>query len=68
MCFQHVNISNPNAPENTCVFSIFEAPDSYTNMKIALSRHIDEIKGLEKCTWRYCSTLVLHIAIMKVIF
>ena len=53
MCFQHLNVTNPNAPENTCVFSMFEASDSYTNLKIALSRHTDEINGLENCTWRY---------------
>lgn len=42
MCFQLLNVTSPNAPENTCVISIFEAPDSYTNLKIALSRHIDD--------------------------
>lgn len=57
MCFQHVNITNPNAPENTCVFAIFEAPDSYTNLKIALGRYMDEINDLQKRTWRYSSTL-----------
>jgi len=39
MCFQHLNVTSPNAPENTCVISIFEVPDSYTNLKIGLSRH-----------------------------
>lgn len=53
MCFQHLNVTSPNAPENTCVFSIFGAPDTYTNLQIALSRHIDEIVDLESRTWRY---------------
>lgn len=53
MCFQLLNVTSPNAPENTCVISIFEAPDSYTNLKIALSRHIDDIVTLERQTWRY---------------
>lgn len=52
MCFQHLNVENPNAPENTGVFSIFAAPDTYTNMKIGLSRHIDEIVDLESQKWR----------------
>lgn len=52
MNFQHVNIANPNAPDNTCVFSMFAAPDSYTNLQIALTRHMEEISNLEKQTWR----------------
>lgn len=52
MCFQHVNVANPNAEDNTCVFSIFAAPDSYTNLKIALGRHVEEILDLQKHTWR----------------
>lgn len=56
MCFQHLNVPSPNAPENTCVFSIFEAPDSYTNLQISLSRHSEEIMDLESQTWRYTYT------------
>ena len=57
MCFQHLNVISPNAPENTCVFSIFEAPDTYTNLKIGLSRHMDDIVNLENQTWRYANDL-----------
>lgn len=53
MAFQHLNVINPNAPENTCVFSIFEASDTYHNIQVGLSRHIDEITDLESQTWRY---------------
>ena len=53
MCFQLLNVASPNAPENTCVFSIFAAPDSYTNLQIALRQYVDEIMDLESRTWRY---------------
>lgn len=52
-CFQHLNVPSPNAPENTCVFSIFEAPDTYCNLKISLTRHMEEITDLENQAWRY---------------
>jgi hypothetical protein len=58
MCFQHLNVATPNAPENTCVFSIFEAPDTYTNLQIGLKCHIDDIVDLESHTWRYVSNTV----------
>ena len=51
MCFQHLN---PNAPENTCVFSISEAPDTYTNLQIGLKCHVDDIVDLESHRWRHC--------------
>lgn len=52
MCFQLLNVESPNAPANTCVFSIFEGPDSYTNLKIGLSVHMDDIVDLQSQTWR----------------
>jgi len=64
MAFQNLNVENPNSPDNTCVFSIFEAPDTYTNLRIGLSRHIDEIAELETHTWRYEMSSVLHIIII----
>lgn len=56
MCFQHLNVPSPNAPENTVVFSIFAAPDTVSNLQISLSRHKDEIVDLESQTWRYIHT------------
>lgn len=47
MCFQHLNVLSPNAPENTCVFTMFAAPDTYTNIRIALERYSDVIDNLE---------------------
>ena len=58
MCFQHLNVPSPNAPENTCVFSIFEAPDSYTNLQTTLARHKEEIINLESQTWRYANIII----------
>ena len=53
MCFQPLNVMCPNSPENTCVFSLFEAPDTYTNLYICLERYIEEIDELQYKTWRY---------------
>jgi hypothetical protein len=36
---QVVNVDKPNSVKNSCVFAIFEAPDSYTNLHIALDRY-----------------------------
>ena len=55
MCFQILNVKSPNSPDNTCVFSLFEAPDSYNNIRIGLGRHIDDIVALQQQTWRYAS-------------
>lgn len=55
MSFQILNVESPNAPKNTCVFSIIDATDTYTNMKICLARHIDDMMDLESHTWRCCN-------------
>ena len=52
MCFQIVNTKTPNSPSNTCVFSIFEAPDSVTNLKVIGDRFGEEICNLEHQTWK----------------
>ena len=62
------SISSPNAPQNTCVFSIFEAPDTYTNIEIG---YIDTISELQSHTWRYTYTQILayiniHVQLYKV--
>ena len=58
MCFQPLNVISPNSPENTCVFSLFEAPDSYTNLCICLERYIEAIDKLQYKTWRYTYSLL----------
>ena len=52
MNFQLVNVSSPNSPENTCLFSIFEAPDSISNLEIALERFSIQVDDLQLSTWR----------------
>ena len=49
MVFQIVNTKAPNSSANTCVFSIFQAPDSVTNLKVVIDRFGQEIDDLEKC-------------------
>ena len=51
-CFQLVNIRNPNSPSYTCVISIFEASDSYTNLKIVADRFRDQINDLQEQQWK----------------
>ena len=50
MAFQLCNKENPNSPTNTCVFAIFEAPDSYTNLSLALDQYKEQIPNLETYT------------------
>ena len=52
MSFQLVNTKAPNSPNNTCVFSIFEASDSVTNLKVVGDRFGEEIGSLEDKTWK----------------
>ena len=52
MSFQVVNTKAPNFPSNTCVFSIFEASDSVTNLKVVGDRFGDEVGHLEEQTWK----------------
>ena len=37
--FQLCNVPKPNSPENTCLFCVFEAPDLYVNLHVALDRY-----------------------------
>ena len=53
MCFQLCNTINSNSPQNTCVFSVFEAPDTYANLWIALHQFKEQIPKLEEKRWRY---------------
>ena len=55
MNFQICNLHHPNSPSNTCVFCIFEAPDSPVNLQFALGRYKHEINSLESKTWRQVS-------------
>ena len=52
MNFQIVNIESPNSPQNTCVFAIFEAKDTTTNLHVALDRFKDDIGSLSETQWK----------------
>ena len=42
MNFQIVNTPKPNTPKHTCIFTTVEAPDSITNLHVALDRYKDQ--------------------------
>lgn len=52
LSYQIVNVRHPNSPNNTCVFSIFEAKDSLVNLKVTADMFGEEINSLEARTWR----------------
>ena len=53
MNFQIANVIHPNSPANTCVFCIFLAYDSVTNLHIGLDRYAEQLKDLQTMQWRY---------------
>lgn len=53
MAIQIVNVIHPNAPNNTCVFAIFEAPDSVTNLTVLADRFQDQVNSLKSKEWKY---------------
>ena len=52
MNFQVLNVANPNAPQNSCVFAMFEAGDTVVNLHVALDRYKDEIESLHGRKWK----------------
>ena len=55
--FQILNVKNPNAKDNTVIFNLFEAQDTYSNLKSALSNNIEQInqlEGLEIVPGKFC--------------
>ena len=52
MNFQIVNVPNPNSVHNTCVFAVFQAPDTIHNLHVALDRCKDSFAELQKTKWR----------------
>jgi hypothetical protein len=49
---QVCNVPTPNSPRNTSVFTAFEAPDTITNLHIALGRYREEVTELQSRNWR----------------
>ena len=52
MNFQVVNVSHPNSVKNTCVFCLFEASDTLTNLYISLNRYREQVNDLNSQQWR----------------
>ena len=50
--FQLCNVESPNSVQNTCVFAVFEARDSSTNLHIALDRYKNQISNLQTMQWK----------------
>ena len=58
MNFQICNVDSPNSKTNTCIFCIFLAYDSVTNLHIGLDRYADQVQDLQNMKWRYI--LIMH--------
>ena len=50
--YQIANVSHPNSTDNTVVFSIFEAKDYRSTIKIGLTRFQQQINALQTMKWR----------------
>lgn len=50
--YEIVNVDKPNSKDNTVVFSIFEAKDYRSNLKIGLLRFKSQIDRLQEMEWR----------------
>ena len=42
----------PNSKENTVVFSMFEAKDTKTNLKVGLTRYKEQVDTLQSMQWQ----------------
>jgi len=51
MAVQILNVLHPNSPNNTCVFCIFEGPDSITNLIVMAQRLREQINTLQSRQW-----------------
>ena len=52
LTFQIVNTLHPNSPHNTCIVLVFQAGDSYMNLKVALDMNRSQILDLQTTEWR----------------
>ena len=59
--FQICNVPHPNSCKNSCVFSIYEAADTTTNLNIALEPFKAQISSLSgKTVWRLVYSHFTH--------
>ena len=60
MSFQIINSEKPNSVRNSCVFSLFEAPDKVFNLHLALDQYRQTISNLQKSQWMYVMSFTSH--------
>ena len=48
MSFQVTNVSKPNKPQNSVVFSVMEAKDCKSNLRLCLERQIDQFEKVTR--------------------
>ncbi|KAL5489128.1 hypothetical protein EMCRGX_G018184 [Ephydatia muelleri] len=51
-CLKLLNVEAPNSSEKTSVISMFEGPDSVTNMHICLDQYVEQLAEINQMTWR----------------
>ncbi len=59
MNFQICNVKSPNSKNNTCIFMLFEASDSVSNLHVGLDRYRDQMEKLQTLKWRYVNGVIL---------
>jgi hypothetical protein len=52
LSFEIGNLETPNACQNSILFSVFKAPDTPSNLHLALDRYKEDIDELQQSTWR----------------
>ncbi len=52
MSLQIVNVDKPNSVQNSCVFALFEAPDSVFNLHLGMDRFHHVISELQETKWK----------------
>ena len=52
MSFQIANVENPNKPENSVVFSVMEAKDYKSNLRLCLERFRRQVEKFSQVTWK----------------
>ena len=60
MAFQIANLRHPNSKTNTVVFAMFNAKDSWANLKTALKKYKEQVNILKEVNWTYVTKNVPH--------
>ena len=61
LSYQLANVSHPSSTDNTVVFSIFEAKDYRSNIKIGLTRFREQINALQTMKWWWVMQYILPL-------